>query len=584
VMGGEGRRLMDALRAKVGEIFAHEDPLLEERRHEAATAQRNAIATSLLGFGASALLLVAAVMAFRSRALERERAAERLQEEKERFRTTLASIGDAVIVTDVEGRITMMNPTAGAVLGWDDSALGRPLDEVFAILNEDTRLRAESPVQKVLREGKVVGLANHTLAVRRDGSTVPIDDSGAPVRDQSGRLVGVVLVFRDVAQRREAERELERRAALLKEQDQRKDAFLGILSHELRNPLAPIRNAVTVLQRVDPAGEPARRARDVIDRQAAQLTRLVDDLLDLSRITEGKIRLTKTQFSLREAVRRTVDDHRGLFQRKSIAVEFEHGAQPLWVEADASRLAQVVGNLLQNAAKFTNPGGHVTVSLSSDEREAVLQVSDDGAGMDPETLGKLFQPFMQAEHTLARTQGGLGLGLALAKSLVNLHGGTIRASSSGVGRGSEFVVRLPLALRGGVRVSARPSRRGEPLRILVIEDNDDAASTLRDVLALDGHAVRVATDGPAGIEAALAEPTDVVLCDIGLPGIDGYQVAKQICSAGRAPLLVALTGYATPEDVERARQAGFQAHLAKPPDLGRLAAILAQVERARPAS
>ena len=583
VQGGEGRRLMDALRQKIGEIFTHEDPLLEARRREAAAAQRTAVATSLLGFGASALLLVSAVMAFRTRALEREGAAARLQDQKERFRTTLSSIGDAVIVTDVEGRITMINPTACGILGWDESALGRPLEEVFAIRNEESGLPVESPVQIVLRESKVVGLAHHTFALRRDGSTVPIDDSAAPVRDANGRMVGVVLVFRDVAERREAERELEHRAALLKEQDQRKNAFLGILSHELRNPLAPIRNAVTVLQRVDPAGEQAQRAHDVIDRQAAQLTRLVDDLLDVSRISEGKIRLTKAQFSLREAVRRTVEDHRGLFLRKSISLEFAHGSQPLWVEADANRLAQVVGNLLQNAAKFTNAGGHVTVSLSGDERDAVLTVRDDGAGMDPHTLETLFQPFMQAEHTLARTQGGLGLGLALARSLVNLHGGTIRASSDGVGRGAEFEVALPLAVHGALRPPGRKPDKPEPLRILLVEDNEDAASSLRDVLALDGHAVRTAADGPAGVEAALSDPPEVVLCDVGLPGIDGYEVAKQIRSActGNAPLLVALTGYATPEDVGRAREAGFDAHLAKPPDLARLAAILSKVERSQ---
>jgi PAS domain S-box-containing protein len=580
---GEGKKLMDELRVKVAEMFEHEDPILDERVRTAAGAARTAIATSLIGFGASLGLLAGAVFALRNRVRERERAAGQLSAEKERFRTTLRSIGDAVIVTDTEGRITLLNPTAQSILLWDEGALGRPLHEVFPIVNEDTRQPVESPVAKVLRDGQVVGLANHTIVIRRDGSTVPIDDSGAPVRDATGRMVGVVLVFRDIAERRAAERELERSAQLLKEQDQRKDAFLGILSHELRNPLAPIRNAVAVLQRVDPAGEQAQRAREVIDRQVAQLARLVDDLLDLSRITEGKIRLAKEQFSLREAVRRAVDDHRGLFHRKSIALDCHDAADPIWVEADAHRIAQVLGNLLQNAAKFTNPDGRVEVTLESDGTSALLAVSDDGAGMDAATLGKLFQPFMQAEDTLARTRGGLGLGLALTKSLVELHGGRIEASSAGVGLGSAFVVTLPLAGSAALPRPDAPAAAPKPLRVLIVEDNEDAASTLCEVLALDGHQVSVAATGLAGVDAALRDRPDVVLCDIGLPEIDGYEVARRLRRAGVQSLLVALTGYATPEDVARARAAGFDAHLAKPPDLARLAVILAAKSGAAPA-
>jgi len=579
VLGGEGLRLMETIRAKLADVVATEQALLAARNRESSQAAHVATATALAGFVASLVLVGAAILSFRRRALEREQAAALLHEEKERFRTTLSSIGDAVIVTDVRGRITLMNASASSLLGWDDSALGRPLDDVFRIENEATREPVESPVRQVLREGKVAGLANHTVLVRRDGTAVPIDDSGAPIRDAAGALVGVVLVFRDIRERREAERDLERSAQRLREQDQRKDAFLGILSHELRNPLAPILTAVAILQQVDPASPQARRAREIIDRQVTQLTRLVDDLLDVSRITEGKVRLNRERVSLGDVVRATVDDHQAQFAAKGIALAAELPAQPVWVDADPTRLVQVIGNLLENALKFTNSGGHVAVRLERGDGKAVLRVRDDGAGMDAETLAKIFQPFMQADTTLARTQGGLGLGLAVVKSLVELHGGSVEARSSGVGRGAELAVSLPRAAAPDATAAGGLGGASGPRKVLVIEDNEDAATTLRDLLELRGHQVALARDGRSGVAAALADPPDVVLCDVGLPGVDGYEVAKRLRAAESSAALVALTGYATPEDAVRAREAGFDAHLAKPPDLERLAELLATLPR-----
>jgi signal transduction histidine kinase/ActR/RegA family two-component response regulator len=409
---------------------------------------------------------------------------------------------------------------------------------------------------------------------------VPIDDSGAPVRGAGGQIAGVVLVFRDVSERREGERRSQRQAEELREQDRRKDEFLAVLAHELRNPLAPIRNAVAVLRLAPPGGERARRAREVIDRQASQMTRLVDDLLDIARITEGKIRLDRSPVRLDEVVQGTVDDHRELFQRKGVALELSGPGGEVWAMADATRLAQVVGNLLQNAAKFTSAGGRVRVSLETGGGQATLRVRDDGAGMDADTLARLFQPFVQADRTLARTQGGLGLGLALARSLVELQGGTIAASSPGIGRGTELVVTLPL-----VEPPRARGRDGAPLagarrRVLLIEDNEDAADTLRDVLELDGHEVVLARDGHEGVDAAQAQDPEVVLCDLGLPGLDGFEVARRLRAAGSGAYLVALTGYATPEDAERALRAGFDAHLAKPADLGKLEALLASAPAA----
>ena len=551
--------------------------LAADRVRASAAAARTAIVTSVAGLAVSLGLLVAAFVALRRRLTERERAARALHEEKERFRITLTSIGDAVVVTDGRGRVTMMNAFARSLLGWDDDALGRPLDEVFRIVDEDTRHAMESPVEKVLWNGQVSGLANHTLLVRRDGSELPIDDSGAPIRDGRGSIIGVVLVFRDVRERRETERELQRRAELLQEQDRRKDAFLAMLSHELRNPLVPIRNSVTVLQRADPGSEQAKRARGVVDRQVMHLTRLVDDLLDVSRIAQGKIRLQKERLDLAEVVRRTADDLKSVFASKQVALELRDGGEPLWVDADATRVAQVTGNLLQNAAKFTGAGGRVTVAVRRENDQALLRVRDTGVGIDPATLARLFQPFVQAEGTLHRTLGGLGLGLAVSKSIVELHGGTVRGSSDGPGRGAEFVVALPLMM---TNAAVGPVQRAKPpearrLRILVIDDNEDSATTMRDLLELDGHQVELASDGQRGMEAALASCPDVVLSDVGLPGLDGYEVARRLRAAGSTAVLVALTGYTSSEDVQRSYEAGFHHHLGKPPDLAKLAELLA---------
>ncbi len=576
VVSDDGKLVMDTLRAKVADMDKAERRRLADRALASAVATKTATVTNLLGLAGSLVLLMAAFSVWWSRTRERERAAALLNDEKEKFRTTLTSIGDGVVVTDHAGRITMLNATASSVLGWNEDAVGKPLDEVFRIVNEHTRESVESPVQKVLREGKVAGLANHTVLIRRDGSETPIDDSGAPIRDQDRKIVGVVLVFRDIQQRREAERELQRHADLLQQQDRRKDQFLATLSHELRNPLAPIRNAVTVLKRARSASEETKRARTVIDRQVAHLARLVDDLLDVSRIAQGKVRLQKEQVDLAEVVRRTVDNHRSLFASKGVSLELRED-EPLWVEADATRLAQVTENLLHNAAKFTSRGGRVAVALGEENGRALLRVRDNGVGIEKETLAKLFKPFVQGERTLNRTPGGLGLGLALSKSIVELHGGSVQALSDGLGKGAEFIVTLPFSRNIAlpvVRTSTPRPRAG--LRICVIDDNEDAADSLHDVLELEGHDVHVAMDGQLGIDLVLTVHPDVVLCDVGLPGLDGFEVARRLRAAGSTAMLVALTGYASFEDVQRALGAGFDHHLAKPTDLDRLYAVLAR--------
>jgi two-component system CheB/CheR fusion protein len=379
--------------------------------------------------------------------------------------------------------------------------------------------------------------------------------------------------------RREAETALRESEHSLRESDQRKSEFLAVLSHELRNPLAPIRSSLYILERAVPASDQARRARAVLDRQVGHLSHLVDDLLDLTRISRNKIQLDRQVLDLNDLVRRTVEDHRTLFEKSGRHVAAIPTPECVRVKADPTRLVQVIGNLLLNAAKFTEPGGYTTVSVFADQvvGQAVLRVSDTGIGIQPDLLVRLFEPFMQADTSLDRSKGGLGLGLALVKGLVDLHGGDVRAYSEGPGKGSEFVVRLPLVAEEAVDFEAScGSTRRSGRRVLIIEDNVDAADSLREVLEFDDHEVAVAYTGPDGLAIAREFRPEVVLCDIGLPGMDGFAVARALCAddALGAPFLVALSGYAMPDDLQRAAEAGFKEHLAKPPSPERLQELL----------
>jgi PAS domain S-box-containing protein len=396
---------------------------------------------------------------------------------------------------------------------------------------------------------------------------------GVPVREADGAIREWIGTMDDVTEQREAE-EARREAA------RRKDEFLAMLAHELRNPLAPLRNSLHILQLR--GGDPAvvDRVREMMDRQVTHLGRLVDDLLDVSRITSGKVQLRKERLDLVGIVRQAVHDHRAAFEKKQVTLTASAAASPLWVSGDPTRLAQVLDNLLANALKFTGPGGEVQVSVAADRAgRAVLAVRDSGAGLEPEMLARLFEPFSQADRTLDRSQGGLGLGLAIVKGLTELHGGNVRAESGGLGRGATFTVTLPTAAEppAVLPMTTTPHAAGRRLRVLVVEDNRDAADSLRMLLEAYGYRVEVAYSGPDGVRAAEEHRPDVVVCDIGLPGMDGYAVAGALRRNPRtaSSRLIALTGYGQEEDRRRAREAGFDEHLTKPADPAVLHALLA---------
>lgn len=385
--------------------------------------------------------------------------------------------------------------------------------------------------------------------------------------------------------------ELRRHTASLLEADERKNKFLGVLAHELRNPMAPISNSIYILKHSPAGSDRAQRAQEVIERQAKHLVRLIDDLLDVTRITEGKIHIQREPLDLVDVVRTCVEDLAAAYEQSNVSLTLDLPIEPVNINGDRTRLCQVLSNLLNNSIKFSERGGTVKLELRVDHLQgaAVVRVIDNGIGMEADLLPVLFQPFSQGISGLARTKGGLGLGLALVKTLVSMHEGTVAAHSDGPGCGAEFTVRLPLAT-GDESLQAQTLEhasqaavieRASVRRILVIEDNLDAARSLRDALESDRYEIVVAHSGPDGIAKAKSFRPDVVLCDIGLPDMDGYQVARELRAHAdtRAAILIALTGYALPPDKMEAQSAGFDLHLAKPLQVAGFTRILAEIPR-----
>ncbi len=416
----------------------------------------------------------------------------------------------------------------------------------------------------------------------RDGTWRWMIHRGRPTFGRDGELTGYLGSLMDITEEKLAEE-------ALREADRRKDEFLATLAHELRNPLAPIRNAVQILRLKDAPEAMRANARDMIDRQARNLARLVDDLLDVSRITLGRLLLQTKETELSEVIENAVEASRPYVEGSRHTLSVELPTEPVYVDADATRLAQVFINLLNNAAKYTPPGGHISLAAAQEDETVVVRVSDTGIGITPEALPRIFDIFERLDHSVERAQAGLGIGLSLARHLVELHGGHIEAHSEGLGRGSEFTVTLPVCIgSAGAATSREAERTGEAaqervLRILIVEDNVDTAESISHLLRAAGHETYIAHDGLQAIEVSARLDPDIVILNIGLPGMNGYEVARAI--RGRRdreqPRIIALTGWGRDEDKRRATEAGFDQHLTKPVDPVVLRRLVEQVDAAR---
>jgi PAS domain S-box-containing protein len=656
-------------------------------------------------------LRVAALQNAQSILVARRRAEEALRQQSEWLRITLASIGDAVITTDADGHVTSMNAVAQGLTGWSQTdALGQLLPDVFRIVHEDTREPVENPVTRALQTGTIIRLANPTILLARTGEEHPIDDSAAPIRDESEGTVGAVLVFRDVSERRRtdltrahlaaivessddaiisktlqsiilswnngaerlfgyspqeaigqpitillpperraeeqhileriirgeriehfetvrvakdgrriaisltispirddrgeiigaskvardisARKRLEAHNSELREREhiarqaaeaasRAKDEFLAMLGHELRNPLSPI---LTALQLMKLRGGGQERERTVIERQVSHLTRLVDDLLDVSRIARGKVELKEEFVEVAEIVAKAIEIATPLLDQRthSLDVDVPRG---LWVRGDVTRLNQVVSNLLTNAAKYTPPAGRITVRATEERGEIVIRVRDTGIGIAADVLPRVFDLFVQERQSIDRSQGGLGLGLTIVRNLVERHGGTVAVHSDGPGTGSEFVVRLPRAdapvkpqVAGDVESASESAiASGDAaLSILVVDDSVDGAEMLAAALSAKGYKTLVAFDALAALRLAAECRPAIAFLDIGLPVMDGYELAARLRSLPELTgiRLFALTGYGQASDRQEARDAGFDHHFVKPVDLDAIEAVL----------
>ena len=608
------RDLLDALEAE-------EQRLLRARGGRSRSSESVAAAAFLLANLLALGSLAAVWLLARSGGADRARREREAVAQREWFATTLGSIGDGVLATDPDGKIRFINSVTERLTGWSAAeAAGHPFQEVFRIVNEHTREPADNPIARSLREGLVVGLANHTLLLSRTGAETPIDDSAAPIQSPDGKTLGVVLVFRDVSERKRAESERER--LLERERQSRyaaesanraKDSFLATASHELRTPLGVILGWTGILRARADALTVARAA-EVIERNARAQAKLVDDMLDISRIVSGKFHIEPVEIDPGRVVAAAVESLRPAADEKGVLLELVLEAPPPGpIVADPDRLQQVVWNLLSNAIKFTPKGARVRVKLrrladgatgaaapagAGGEREGSgdrvrIEVQDEGAGIAPERLPYVFERFWQGDPSSTRRHRGLGLGLAIVRHLVEMHGGTVAAESRGEGYGSTFAVEIPVRAASATAAAAAAAWRsataagpgpgtapiGDPFlhrqalrgaRILVVDDEPDGAAWVAELLRAAGAEARVEHSAPAGLAALRGWRPDLLIADLGMPGEDGYSLMKRV--RGLAPadggqtVALALTAHARAEDRMRALSVGYQMHAAKPID------------------
>ncbi len=495
---------------------------------------------------------------------------QRLAEEECAYaRAIIASSDDAIVSCTLEGIITSWNPASERVFGYTAAeAVGKPID----IIIPPDRLEEEHRILERVRRGEPI---EHYETVRRakDGHMFDISLTMSPVKDASGRIIGASKIARDITDQKRMEEE---RAGA----ERRKNEFLAILAHELRNPLGPVRNAAHYLMLKGPTDPRLRRPIEIIDRQVAQMARLVDDLLDVSRISRGVLELRRQRVALAEIVEASVDACREAIQAQGHNLRVSVPMEPVELEADRQRLVQVLTNLISNATKYTPPGGEIELTAAASARLLEVAVKDNGIGIPPARLTEIFDLFTQVDRSFEQ-QGGLGIGLTLVRQLVELHGGTITARSEGIGHGSEFALKLPVVATAAAAaaVSPGPVRASKPRRILLADDNHDAVESLTLLLQIAGHEVHTAFDGEAAISSAEKLRPEVALLDIGMPKANGYEVARRIREHpwGKQIYLVAITGWGQGADKRRAQEAGFDAQLVKPvapEDLNRLLATI----------
>lgn len=490
---------------------------------------------------------------------------EMLRMSEERFRLLVEGVKDyAIFMLDPGGHVVSWNLGAQKNKGYEASEIiGQHFSRFYPPEVAATGWPGQA-LRNALRDGR---FEDEGWRIRKDGSRFWASVVITALHDATGRHRGFAKVTRDLTERR--------RVTALEDEGRRVTNFLAMLGHELRNPLAPISNALELLKREKSESAALVHTRDIIGRQLRQMTRLVDDLLDVGRITSGKIQLENKPVRLRDAIAEAIEAVRPLIDGKSQTLHLQVQEADPWIAGDSARVIQIVSNLVHNAAKFTGNGGNIHVSLSRTAADADISVRDDGPGIPPQDLQRIFDLFVQGEQNLARTQGGLGLGLSLVQQLTTLHGGRVSAFSTGrPGEGSEFVVQFPTTQAPVAMLEAQPRPVGEQ-RVLVVDDNVDAAETMAMLLEALGYKSSVVHGGLAAIEAVKAQDPDVVLLDIGLPDLSGHEVARRVrAEMVNPPPLIAVTGYGQASDRDTSLEAGFRAHLTKPVDVDKLSALL----------
>ncbi|MEO6776613.1 MAG: ATP-binding protein [Kofleriaceae bacterium] len=498
-------------------------------------------------------------------------------ETPELFRLLVASVRDyAIFMLDPEGHVATWNAGAERFKGY---AAHEIIGRHFSAFYPESEIKAGKCEHELEVAARVGRFEDEGWRLRKDGSQFWANVVISAVRDDSGTLVGFSKVTRDLTERKNNEEE--RAARLAAEQANRsKDEFLAMLGHELRNPLAPI---VTALQLIKLRGDTTfAREHAVIERQVEHLLHLVEDLLDVSRVSSGRIELRKATVDLRATIAKAVEIATPLFERQEHRLELEVPATAFLVEADEPRLVQVVANLLTNAAKYTEPGGQVWLAMRHVGETIEIEVRDTGIGIGPDLLPHVFELFVQGHQTSERSTGGLGLGLTLASALVRLHGGVITAASAGLGHGSRFTVALPAAAGPPAAKPVTPLGKAFPLhgearRVLIVDDNEDARLLLSEILQAAGHEVQTAHDGIQALEVIESFAPEVAVLDLGLPVMDGYELAQHLRAREHPPRLIALSGYGQAADRQRTSEAGFDRHLVKPVDVRRLLATIAEL-------